>query len=87
MEPMSLLLLLMALQQALPPDSSRLWPQAIESLERSGRAVEIVPITEHRLEPPRLAPGSPPLLSFRYFEGRERHRFGELGLVMDDAGH
>ena len=80
---MSLLLLLMALQQVLPPDSARLWPQVIESLERPGRSVQVVPVTVHRLEPPPLAPSAPPLLSFRYFEGRERHRFGELGLVLD----
>jgi hypothetical protein len=29
----------------------------------------------------------PPLLSFRFFEGRQRHRFGDLDLVIDDAGH
>lgn len=37
---------------------------------------------------PRLiAPGAPPLLAFRYFEGKDRHRFGQLDLVLDDAGH
>jgi hypothetical protein len=41
-----------------------------------------------RLAPPRLiAPGAPPLLAFRYFEGKDRHRFGQLDLVLDDAGH
>ena len=34
-----------------------------------------------------IAPGAPPLLAFRYFEGKDRHRFGELDLVLDDAGH
>jgi hypothetical protein len=37
--------------------------------------------------PPRIAPGAPPLLSFRFFEGKDRHRFGALDLVIDDAGH
>jgi hypothetical protein len=27
------------------------------------------------------------LLSFRFFEGKQRHRFGDLDLVIDDAGH
>jgi hypothetical protein len=27
------------------------------------------------------------LLAFRYFEGKDRHRFGQLDLVLDDAGH
>jgi hypothetical protein len=26
-------------------------------------------------------------LSFRFFEGKQRHRFGDLDLVLDDAGH
>jgi hypothetical protein len=40
------------------------------------------------LSPPRLlAPGAPPLLSFRYFDASDRGRFGNLGLMTDDAGH
>jgi len=35
----------------------------------------------------RLAPGVPPLLSFRYFQGADRGRFGTLDLMLDDAGH
>ena len=26
-------------------------------------------------------------LSFRYYEGRMHHRYGNLDLVLDDAGH
>lgn len=41
-----------------------------------------------RVAVPRLiAPGAPPLLAFRYFDGKDRHRFGQLDLVLDDAGH
>jgi hypothetical protein len=36
---------------------------------------------------PLIAPGPPPLLSFRYYEGRMHHRYGNLDLVLDDAGH
>ncbi|MCW5982076.1 MAG: hypothetical protein KIT09_28580 [Bryobacteraceae bacterium] len=54
----------------------------------SGRVLEIgVPATERATPPPLLAPGSPPLISFRFFEGQTRHRFGNLDLVTDDAGH
>jgi len=84
---MTLLLLLLALQQAPSDPSSSLWREVMEALENSGRVVEIAAPAEERLHAPLLAPGAPPLLSFRYFEGRERHRLGELGLVMDDAGH
>jgi hypothetical protein len=34
-----------------------------------------------------VPPGVPPVLSFRYMEGSRRHRFGDLGLMVDDAGH
>ena len=35
----------------------------------------------------KLAPGVPPMLSFRYFQGADRGRFGKLDLMLDDAGH
>jgi hypothetical protein len=54
----------------------------------SGRVLEIgVAPSERATPPPQIAPGAPPLVSFRYFEGQTRHRFGNLDLVMDDAGH
>jgi hypothetical protein len=85
---MNLLWLLLALQAGPPAHSPKnLWQQALASVERSGRAVEIVETTKEKLQPLRIAPGAPPLLAFRYLEGQRRHRFGELGLVIDDAGH
>jgi len=60
----------------------------IQQVAASGRVLEIaVPPSERLLPPARIAPGAPPLLSFRFFEGKERHRFGNLDLVIDDAGH
>jgi hypothetical protein len=54
----------------------------------SGRVVEIAtPPSERLAPPPKIAPGAPPLVSFRLFDGRMRHRFSNLDLVMDDAGH
>ena len=55
----------------------------------SGRIHALVPEPpSERVSPPKLiAPGTPPLLSFRYFEGQARHRFGNFDLVVDDAGH
>jgi hypothetical protein len=35
----------------------------------------------------KIAPGAPPLLSFRYFEGKMRQRFSGIDLMLDDAGH
>lgn len=57
-------------------------------IERSGRLGTLGVSSSERLRPlARLAPGDPPMLAFRYLEDRRRHRFGELDLMMDDAGH
>jgi hypothetical protein len=54
----------------------------------SGRVTEIAtPPSERIAPPPKIAPGAPPLVSFRLFDGRMRHRFSNLDLVLDDAGH
>ncbi len=60
----------------------------IKQVAGSGRVLELAIAPCERLSArPQIAPGAPPLLSFRFFEGKERHRFGELDLVIDDAGH
>ncbi len=62
--------------------------QLFRDIERSGRLSLIGVSSSERLKPMgRLAPGDPPMLAFRYLEDRRRHRFGELDLMMDDAGH
>ncbi len=62
--------------------------QLIDDISRSGRVLEIGESRE-RLADPRqqIAPGAPPLLSFRYFQGADRHRFGKMDVMLDDAGH
>jgi hypothetical protein len=60
----------------------------IEMIVLSGRVVNISERPSERLSPPALiAPGAPPVLSFRYFDATDRGRFGNLGLMTDDAGH
>jgi hypothetical protein len=55
---------------------------------QSGRVVEIATPAAERIAPlAKIAPGAPPLVSFRLFDGRMRHRFSNLDLVLDDAGH
>ena len=62
--------------------------ERIDRLAASGQVVEIGMAPSARLSPPaRIAPGPPPTLGFRLIEGRLRHRFGDLDLVLDDAGH
>ena len=62
--------------------------QQVDAIARSGRVLEIGE-TEARLADSRrlIAPGAPPLLTFRYFQGADRHRFGKLDVMLDDAGH
>ena len=57
-------------------------------ISASGRMVSIAENPSQRIAPPpALAPGQPPLLAFRFFEGKDRGRFNGLDLVLDDAGH
>jgi hypothetical protein len=67
-------------------------PGEVERLTRlvaeSGRVVEIAVSPSERLALPlKMAPGAPPLVSFRLFDGKMRHRFSNLDLALDDAGH
>jgi len=58
------------------------------AVAQSGRVVDMAEAPSARLAPPSLlAPGAPPVLSFRYFDASDRGRFGNLGLMTDDAGH
>jgi hypothetical protein len=34
-----------------------------------------------------IAPGPPPFLSFRYYEGKLHGRYSNSDLMLDDAGH
>jgi len=62
--------------------------ERVKQIAVSGRVQLIGETSATRLQPTApLAPGAPPILAFRYFEGLARHRFGDLDLVMDDAGH
>ena len=63
-------------------------PSLVDLVADSGRCVTVAETPSERVSPPlMIAPGPPPLLSFRYYEGRRQHRFGNLDLVLDDAGH
>jgi hypothetical protein len=62
--------------------------QIIRQIADSGRVTEAGETPGQRVSPkPQIAPGAPPLLSFRYYEGKQHHRFGDMDLVLDDAGH
>jgi hypothetical protein len=60
----------------------------VEETIDSGRAIGIADAPSERIAgAPLLYPGAPPVLSFRYFDAADRGRFGNLGLMTDDAGH
>ena len=82
--------LLFVILFALPdqPEREAQIRQLIGEIARSGRVLEFGETRERLVDPrTRVAPGAPPLLSFRYFVGADRHRFGNLDLMLDDAGH
>ena len=63
-------------------------PTVLERLAQSGRILTIAQTPSQRLaDVLRIAPGPPPTLGFKILEGKMRHRFGGLDLVLDDAGH
>jgi len=61
---------------------------AIAQIAESGRCVNLGESADERVQPPAgVAPGPPPIFSFRYYEGKVHHRFGNAELLLDDAGH
>ena len=60
----------------------------IQKIAQSGRVIEAIAPSERLRDPgSQVSPGAPPILAFRYFDGAARHRFGNLDLMVDDAGH
>jgi hypothetical protein len=63
-------------------------PNLIDRIAASGRCVAVAQTASERVAQSQLiAPGPAPILSFRYFEDRKHHRFNNLDLTLDDAGH
>jgi hypothetical protein len=63
-------------------------PSMVDAVADSGRCVTLGETPSERISARAMvAPGPAPLLSFRYYEGRAHYRFGNLDLVVDDAGH
>lgn len=59
-----------------------------KDVAQSGRVLVLATPPSRRVAPPRdIAPGRPPLLAFRYYEGQQHHRFSDSELTLDDAGH
>ncbi|HEX7361328.1 MAG TPA: hypothetical protein VF283_12630 [Bryobacteraceae bacterium] len=62
--------------------------QKLKTERLSARCVAIGETPDERVSPrPEIAPGAPPLLTFRYYEGAAHHQFSHSDLMLDDAGH
>lgn len=70
-----------------PPLESSAPTEAWQQLSASGRALLVDSPDARVASPLRLTPGQPPILSFRFYEGKQRHRFGDVDIMLDDAGH
>jgi hypothetical protein len=63
-------------------------PTLIDQIAMSGRCVAAADTPSERVaQVQAVAPGPAPILSFRYFEDKKHHRFNNLDLTLDDAGH
>jgi hypothetical protein len=73
---------------SMPPPDLPSEQLLIKQVAGSGRCADLSEDPDARVAPtPMIAPGPPPLLSFRYYEGKLHHRFGNAELMLDDAGH
>jgi hypothetical protein len=60
----------------------------MKEIAESGRCADLSQDPDTRVSPRSMvAPGPPPALSFRYYEGRLHHGFENTDLMLDDAGH
>jgi hypothetical protein len=81
---------LVSASQLIPPHAPRSdsVQRSIEEIADSGRCADLSQNPDTRVSPPRaVVPGLPPVLSFRYYEGKLHHRFENADLMLDDAGH
>ncbi len=82
------ILLLAQNRPAAPAAEDAARRELILAIAASGRVVSIAATPEERVHPAvEVPPSAPPLLLFRFLEGAGKHRFSQLGLVIDDAGH
>lgn len=79
-----LLLLALSAEPLLSPEERGL----LVSIAKSGRCTSLGETPDARVSTLSLiSPGPPPLLSFRFYEGKLHGRFGNAELMLDDAGH
>lgn len=63
-------------------------PELVQQAIQANRCTSVLEKPGKRIQPPlALPPAPPPVLSFRYFEDKKHHRFDNLDVMLDDAGH
>jgi hypothetical protein len=85
-----LILWLVAASQPLAPQGTGLGSEQalIKEVAESGRCADLSQDPDARVLPlSMIAPGPPPVLSFRYYEGKLHHGLENTDLMLDDAGH
>jgi hypothetical protein len=85
-----LVLCLLAAPEMVTPQATGLESEQvlIKEIAESGRCADLSQDPDVRVSPPSVvAPGPPPVLSFRYNEGKLHHGFDNTDLMLDDAGH
>lgn len=84
-----LLLSAVAVQQPLTQGSVSVPERTLtEEIDRSGRCAVLGQTPEQKVSRKQvIAPGQPPVLSFKYYEDAKHHRFGNIDVMLDDAGH
>jgi hypothetical protein len=81
---------LVAASQPLAPQAKGLESErtSIKEVAESGRCADLWQDPDARVLPlPMIAPGPPPVLSFRYYEGKLHHGLENTDVMLDDAGH
>lgn len=81
-------ILLFALAAQQPQVQSQAQPQTVKEIDHSGRCVTVAESPDQRVASPKsIAPGKPPVLSFRLYEAKAHRGNSSGGLMLDDAGH
>ena len=83
-----ILVLALASQQPSGEVQSQAKQQMIKAVDKSGRCATLAESPDERVAAPKqIAPGKPPVLSFRLYEAKAHRGNSNSGLMLDDAGH
>jgi hypothetical protein len=83
-----ILILALAAQQPSGKVESQPKDEAVKAIDASGRCSTVAESPDERVAAAKqIAPGKPPVLSFRLYEAKTHRGSSSNGLMLDDAGH